>query len=171
MAIRNSLRKNLILIKEDTSGAIFIETAFIFAFVLAPILIGILEFGLFMYEYTQVVKIVESASLYATRNSANLYAMEPFSSSSIVTAAGTTPWKESVSVNAGCACANSVTGNITQFQAAPLPKCNQTPVCSGNTQPTQPYVVIKATHSHSYIFLNNLFPNLSASYSNFVRIN
>lgn len=157
----------------DTDGAIFIETAFVLSFLLVPILIGIFEFGLFMYEYTQVVKVVESATLYATKNSANIYAMNPFSSTSIAAAAGATPWNDAISITAGCSCPGSNSGNLTltPFQGAPLPKCNQSAVCNGNTLPVQPYVLIKTTHPHSYVFMNHLFPNLSASYSNYVRIN
>ena len=166
--------KNLREIIHDTSGVIFIEFALVLSFLLVPLIVGLLEFGLLMYEYSQIIKLVESATLYVTKNSANIYAQNPVNTANIVTAVGKSPWGETISVAAGCACPSSIIGGTTtlvQFQTPPSPKCSQSLVCSSNTQPMTPYVSIKAVHPHSYIFASSLFPSLSASFENIVRIN
>jgi Flp pilus assembly protein TadG len=131
-------------------GAALVEAALALV-VLSPMLVGVTEFGLYMYEWSEVNRLVEAGLFFVTKNSDQLYAADPFDTSRITTAVGVDRYGDALTVTVGCSCSTTSGSGIslTPFQASPNAKCSQTLQCNTGKTPMYPYVLLKASHPHT----------------------
>lgn len=66
------LRAAIAKAKADESGSTLVEFAVATA-ILTPVVVGLLDFGLAMYDWIQVNNTAQAAALYATTNAQQLY--------------------------------------------------------------------------------------------------
>jgi Flp pilus assembly protein TadG len=135
----------------DDAGGSLVEFALVTS-ILVMLLIGTTQFGLMLYQWSQVNRLVHEGAFYVMKNADALYDLNNrFSASAISTAVGSNALGDTLTVSGGCACPKSsgiTAAELTAFSTS-TSKCPTALTCNGNTAAPVPYVILSAQHTYT----------------------
>jgi Flp pilus assembly protein TadG len=142
---------NLSAFEADEEGGALIEFALV-ASTLVFLVLGVSQFGLMFYQWSQVNRLVEAGALYVMKNADKIYDLNStFNPSAISTAVGGNALGDTLTVSGGCACPNTsglTAAGLTAF-ATTVSRCSTALTCNGNTTAPVAYVLPSAQHAYS----------------------